>query len=260
VQIYPRKGSPNTTHSGEVLRQAITDKDLRRCASVKFVRKAVWQMVAEIVGQYPDRDALIHMERGFRCNYRQLESAVEGAARGMIALGLDTGDRIALWAPNIPEWIIAFCGIAAIGAITVPVDPGAREDDLRFILEQSQCRAIIMAAGLKDREYVGTLGKIRGNLPLLSQAVVVSEEAFSDMIPWSELLERGKGATKERFRSAVEAVNPEDTVAIMYTSGTTGQPKGVELDHLGLLNKSVFSNERLGLTPADRANSARVVF
>ncbi len=220
--------------------------------AMECVRKTVWQMVGEIIERYPERAALIHRERGMRCSYRRLGLDMEQAARGMIALGLEKGDRIALWAPNIPEWIIAFLGIAAIGGIVVPVDPGAREDDLRFLLEQSECRAIIMAAGAEGREYVEMLRKVRDKLPLLQQTIAISEEIFPEMIPWTELAGRGASVARERLQSAAAAVHPEEPVAIMYTSGTTGRPKGVVLNHLGLLNKSLFSNERQGLTHTDR--------
>ena len=209
-------------------------------------------MLDEIVERHPDKDALVHLERGFRCNYRRLGFDAEQIARGMIALGLGKGDRIALWAPNIPEWITAFLGIAAIGAIIVPVDPGASGDDLRFILEQSECRAVIMAAGTESRDYPETIGKVRKELPLLGQVIIVSDEIFADTIPWTELFRRAETVTRKRFQSAVTEVCPEEAVAIMYTSGTTGRPKGVVLNHLGLLNKSIFSNERQGITHGDR--------
>ncbi len=96
---------------------------------MEFAKKTTFQMVEEIVKRYPDRDALLHREHGFRCSYGRLGLEAEKAARGLIAAGINKGDRVALWAPNIPEWIIAFLGIASIGAVIVPVDPGAGEND-----------------------------------------------------------------------------------------------------------------------------------
>ena len=219
---------------------------------MECVRKTIWQMVEEIVERYPEEDALIHLGKNARCSYRSLGLDVERTARGLMALGLGKGEKIALWAPNLPEWLIAFLGIAASGGVVVPVDPGAQEDDLRFILEQAECGAIIMAAGMEGPECVETLRRIRDDLPLLRQAITLSAENFPDMIPWTELAARGEGVTKERFQGAAAEVCPEDPVAIMFTSGTTGRPKGVVLNHLGLLNKSLFSNERQRLTHADR--------
>ena len=216
------------------------------------VNKTIWQMVEEMAACYPERDALVHQERGTGFDYRHLALDSEKVARGLLALGIEKGSRVALWAPNIPEWIIAFLGITACGGIVVPVDPGAGEDDLQFILEQSASSAVIAAVDAGNGERAEAIRRITEKLPSLNLPIAISGETPPGMIPWAHLFDPEKGATKEEFRIAAGRIAPEEPAAIMYTSGTTGRPKGVVLDHLGLLNKSMFSGERMGLSHTDR--------
>lgn len=219
---------------------------------MEVVREPAGRVLEKIVAQYPDRDALVHTEDGVRYNYELLWWEVERVAKGLSAIGIGHGDRVAIWAPNIPEWVIAFLGLSRIGGITVPIDPGAKKEDLSFILTQSQCKAMIMVKGVEDQEYVETLMQVKDEIPSLAYIVMVDMASFPDMIPWAELTAMGDNGDPDLFTRHVDAVGPEDPIAIMYTSGTTGTPKGVVLDHQGLINKSIFSTARQGISQEDR--------
>ena len=119
---------------------------------MKIVRKTIGQMLNEMAGKVPNREALIHTDVNLRYNYSLLLWEVNRAAKGLIQMGIDPGDRVALWAPNIPEWVVAQLALSKIGAIFVPVDPGAGLKDLQYLLEQSESKAIIMARGLEEDE------------------------------------------------------------------------------------------------------------
>ena len=219
---------------------------------MEIVKKPIGRMLGEIAERYLNRDALIHTETGARYNYGLLTWEVDRVARGFIKAGMLKGAKVALWAPNVPEWMISFLALCKTGAITVPIDPGAGRDDLHFILEQSKCSAIIMAKGLEVEEYVDMILYERDRIPSLENIFVIADKSYPEMIPWSELTAMGDEAGTSALREIEDTISPEDPVAIMYTSGTTGNPKGVVLDHLGLINKSMFSTERQGVTHEDR--------
>lgn len=219
---------------------------------METVRSTIWGMIEGIAGMYRDRDALVHTERGVRFNYALLAWEVERVAKGLIHMGIRPGDRVAIWAPNVPEWLISMLALGRMGAVTVPVDPGAGRDDLQFILQQSECRGIIVSKALEDEECLNAVFYARDRIGSLENVVLVADETFPETVPWTELVAMGEDADGDALAKMEEAVMPEDPAAIMYTSGTTGTPKGVVLDHLGLINKSMCSTERQGISHEDR--------
>ena len=219
---------------------------------MEIIRKTIGQMLEETAEKFPNRDALSHTDVGIRYNYSLLLWEVDRAAKGLLNAGIGKGDRVALWAPNIPEWIVAMLALAKIGALFVPLDPGANQDDLRYVLEQSEARAIILARGLEDEEYLDMFFAIRDGLPFLEHTFVIATQSYPETVPWTELTASGDDVDHEILRKREKEILPTDPVAMMYTSGTTGLPKGVVLDHLGLINKSIASTRRQGLNHEDK--------
>ena len=217
-----------------------------------IIRKTIGQIIDTIAQKHADDDAIIHTEMGIRYDYGSLLREVDRAAMGFIKAGIHGGDKVALWGSNIPEWIISMLALTKMGAITVPIDPGAGRDDLHFILEQSESRGIIMSEGLENEEYVNMALDLKAEITNLEYVFVIADKSYPEMTSWSELKTMGRTVNPEVLMKLENSVNPEDPVAIMYTSGTTGKPKGVVLDHLGLINKSMFSTERQGVDHTDR--------
>jgi len=219
---------------------------------METIRSTLWGMVGGISERYGDRDALVHTERGVRFNYALLSWEVERAAKGLVHLGIKPGDRVAIWAPNVPEWLISMLALSRLGAVTVPVDPGAGREDLQFVLQQSESKGIIVSKALEDEECLNAVLYARDVIDSLEHVVVIADETFPETVPWTELTAMGEEADAVALAVMEQRVAPEDPLAIMYTSGTTGQPKGVVLDHSGLINKSMASTERQGIGHQDR--------
>ena len=121
---------------------------------MQVIHKTIAGFLEEIADLYPLRDAIIHSDQGVRYNFKDLSREIDRIARGFVQQGINSGDKVAIWAHNTPEWLLSFLGLAKIGAITVPIDPNAAEENLLYIIEQSESRGLIITGDPDNRTFM----------------------------------------------------------------------------------------------------------
>lgn len=198
------------------------------------------------VAAHPDREALVVRHQGVRWSYTELDAEIDRLARALLASGLAVGDRVALWAPNRYEWVLAQYATARIGVIMVCINPAYRTHELEFALNQSGSVMLLAAPEFKTSNYRQMWADVAEQCPEIREAI------FFDDPTWDALLERAEKVTSDEVKERSESLVNTDPINIQYTSGTTGLPKGATLTHRNILNNGYFVGEGCGYTEHDR--------
>ncbi len=198
------------------------------------------------VTAHPDREALVVRHQGVRWSYTELDAEIDRLARALLASGLAVGDRVALWAPNRYEWVLAQYATARIGVIMVCINPAYRTHELEFALNQSGSVMLLAAPEFKTSNYRQMWADVAEQCPEIREAI------FFDDPTWDALLERAEKVTSDEVKERSESLVNTDPINIQYTSGTTGLPKGATLTHRNILNNGYFVGEGCGYTEHDR--------
>jgi fatty-acyl-CoA synthase len=216
-------------------------------STTPLLGETIGDSLRRIAAAHPDADALVDLPAASRWTYRSLDAAVDVVARGLLAAGIEKGDRVGIWAPNCAEWVLLQYATARIGAILVNINPAYRSHELGYVLGQSGVRLLVSAESFKTSDYRGMIGEVRGGLDALEQVIYLGTAG------WDELLAAGDAAAGSPELGRREAgLAFDDPINIQYTSGTTGFPKGATLSHHNILNNGFFVGERCRYTAADR--------
>ncbi len=218
----------------------------------------------KVVARFGDRPALIVRHQDVRWSYAELNEKVDACAAGLIALGLEPGDRVGIWSPNNSEWVITQFATAKAGLILVNINPAYRLAELEYALNKVGCKALITADSFKTSNYVGMLrdlapeiagsapGELQAaRLPTLRTLIRIGGSA-DGFLGFDDVLGLGGASERARLKELAPQLQFDEPINIQFTSGTTGAPKGATLTHHNILNNGFFIGEAQRLSDQDK--------
>ena len=214
-------------------------------SNIPLLGETIDENLRKTVAKFPNNDALISAHQHYRATYTEFYEQVTAVAKGLIALGVKTGDRVGIWSPNCYEWTLLQYATAKIGAIMVNINPAYRTSELIYVINQSSLSYIFSAIQFKTSHYKKMIDDAREFTDTLRKEVYWGES-------WEYFLAQGKKVSDEKLQAYEAKVQFDDPVNIQYTSGTTGNPKGVTLTHHNILNNAYFIGVRMNYTDKDR--------
>lgn len=230
-----------------------------------LLRKTIGDLFDEVASRFPDREALIDLPGGRRYSYQELLTIVNQLARGFLKLGIQKGEHLALWTPNLAESIITEFAAVKVGAVLMTLDTNAQPQQLEYQLRQSDSETLILSEGTTGTEHIGMIRQLcpevdssapgqlsSQSLPELRRLIVISEQAHTGMLTWTGVLESGREIPDPLLSERQRSCDVADVATLLYTSGTTGAPKGVMSTHFGIANTTLASAANQKLTEKDR--------
>lgn len=223
------------------------------------------QMLDETIAQYPDNEAVVYVDRNFRLTYREFGKLVDDVAKGLMALGVQKGEKVAIWASNVPYWVVFQFATAKIGAILLTVNTFYKSAELEYLLKQSEAENFVLIDSFRDTDYIQIVYDLvpelktqqRGYLqserfPDLKRVIFMGPEKHRGMYSIPEVVSLSRMVSEEDYRARQASLSPHDVVNMQYTSGTTGFPKGVMLTHYNIGNNGFWIGENQRFTDKDR--------
>ena len=213
----------------------------------------------------PDKEYIVYSDRDLRFTWKQFNERVDDMARGLIAIGVTKGSHVGLWAQNVPDWLTFLYACAKIGAVCITVNTNYKQNELEYLVENSDMHTLCLTDGTWESNYVDMAYTMlpelreceRGHLeskrfPRLKNVVYIGQEKYRGMYNTAEILLLGENTEDDEFQRLRKSVNCHDVVNMQYTSGTTGFPKGVMLTHYNIANDGFLTGEHMKFTQDDK--------
>jgi len=214
----------------------------------------VGELLTRLARAIPRNDALLYAAQP-RYSFDELERESRTIARGLLSAGVARGERVVVWATNVPEWVVLQFALAKIGAILVTANTLLRARDIDYLLRQSEAATLITISGFRDLDYVAELeqaGATSGRIPTLERIIYIGAGTPAGMMPYSDLRDLASRVPESTLDELAAAIDPDDVINMQYTSGTTGFPKGVMLSSRNIVNNGHALAAQLGFTSSDR--------
>lgn len=200
---------------------------------VEWFKKRCMGDIVEVASQrWGDRTALIY--EGQEWTYSELSSEVDRVAKGLMAAGIDAGDHVAVWMVNRPEWIFLQFAISRVGGVLVGLNTRYRLDDFSYVVDQADCKMLIAVSRSGPINFAEMIGAATPSLPKLASTVIIGDELPDGASSWDDFVAGGESISDESLKARAASVDPDAPALIVFTSGTTSNPKGAMHTHIGM--------------------------
>ncbi|MDM8524971.1 AMP-binding protein [Desulfococcaceae bacterium HSG8] len=238
---------------------------MREIPQFEVGKVTMGQLVDLVADQFGDSRAVTYPNEGIDISYGEFKNLCNDVAKGFMALGIDKGENIAIWANNVPEWLYTQFSTGKMGAVMVTVNTSYRSFELEYLMKQSDSSTLLLIGGVREPdEYLKVIydvcpelkdsepGKLKSaKLPMLKNVVFLGKEKHPGMFNWDDILEMGKKISDQDLKARQDATDPDEVINMQYTSGTTGFPKGVMLTHTNIIGNAVSIAECMDLSSKD---------
>ncbi|MCD6526076.1 MAG: AMP-binding protein [Desulfuromonas sp.] len=222
-------------------------------------------ILEEMARRFSENDALVYPDRNLRYSYQQFDALCDRVAKGLLAMGVKKGDNLAVWATNVPEWVVLQFATAKIGAVLVTVNTSYKSTELDYVLKQSDSKMLFLVDGFKDTDYIETTYDVVpelkssvidelncAELPFLKNVVYIGDTAPEGMSSFSAIEAMADQVSDDELAAVKATLDENEVINMQYTSGTTGFPKGVMLTHHNIVNNGFNIGECMRFTEQDR--------